>query len=496
MLSFLKKLSDEPKMEAVELSLIHPTALSLLQIFHDDGKEAYLVGGCVRDLIMGKQPHDWDITTSARPEETAAIAEKYGFKSVEGLGRRFGTVIVVAHGESFEITTYRSETYGQDAHRPEEISFSDHVEEDLKRRDFTVNALILDYKGEVQDFFGGLEDIKKKRLRTVGNPTQRFAEDALRLFRACRFLGQLDFMAERELVEAMPSAFSRVQGLSLERVREELDKLIVSPHAARGFDLLVRSGLADQSCKMKKDGEETLVPILPELSHLVDLPQEKAFHKYDGWYHTLAVLEASKPLLVNRWAALLHDVGKGLPGVRAIRNGRYTDYGHDKVGAKMAEEICLRHQRPENFTHHVVFLVEKHMQFHGYANTNSDAKKWIRKLAMQKEFATSKELAEVMEELTDLCIADIIGCGRPLSATKGHEEFGRYMVDIARSMPISTKELNYSKETIEVLKPFIKEGLANMLLRVQNGNLKNHAQSLYKAAVAYRRRREDEAGKS
>ena len=218
-------------------------ARQILAALEEAGKEGYIVGGCVRDLAMGKVPHDWDITTSARPEEMLSIAALHGWKAIDGGGRRFGTVIIVLGGENYEVTTFRSEKYGSDAHRPSEVSFAKTLKEDLMRRDFTVNAMAMDRRGRLYDEFGGLSDIERKRLRTVGDAGERFSEDALRLFRACRFVAQLDFMADSSLVEGMESAFPRVSGLSLERVRQEVDRLLVSKHAARGMDLLVRSGL-------------------------------------------------------------------------------------------------------------------------------------------------------------------------------------------------------------------------------------------------------------
>ena len=192
----------------------------ILAALEEAGKEGYIVGGCVRDLAMGKVPHDWDITTSARPEEMLSIAALRGWKAVDGGGRRFGTVIIVLGGENYEVTTFRSEVYGSDAHRPSEVSFAKTLKEDLMRRDFTVNAMAMDRSSRLYDEFGGLSDIERKRLRTVGDEGERFSEDALRLFRACRFVAQLDFMADSSLVKGMESAFPRVSGLSLERVRQ------------------------------------------------------------------------------------------------------------------------------------------------------------------------------------------------------------------------------------------------------------------------------------
>lgn len=473
------------------IGTIDAGARRVLQALEESGFEAYVVGGCVRDLAMGITPHDWDITTSAHPQDTLRVAASRGWKAIDGGGRRFGTVIVVIEGESYEVTTFRSEVYGQDAHRPQEIVFAHTLQEDLMRRDFTVNAMAIDGKGELYDNFHGMRDIRAKKLRTVGDAGERFSEDALRLFRACRFLGQLNFMADASLVDGMASAFERVKGLSLERVRSEVDRLMVSPHAARGLDLMVRTGLADCSCRVKENGTYTEVPILPELHHLVGLPQQKEFHKYDGWYHTLAVLEASKPELLNRWAALLHDVAKGMPGVRALRKGKLTDYGHDKQGAVMARHILTRWQRSPQFTHEVVWLVENHMRFHFFANSqDADAHKWIRQMARDKVFPSGKAMAEAILQMTDLCKADIIGCGRPLSATEGHEAFGQYMADLALAMPVTTKELHYDKEVPAILAPQVAEGMNNLLLRVQTGNLANEEGALHEAALRYKRRRE------
>lgn len=489
-----KSFADESADDRV--GKIDTGALSILRALEEAGFEAYVVGGCVRDLLMGLVPHDWDITTSAHPGDTVRVAAAHGWKAVDGGGRRFGTVIIVLNGQNYEVTTFRSESYGEDAHRPSEVSFSKTLKEDLARRDFTVNAMAVDADGTIYDYFHGEEDLEKKRLRTVGEAGERFHEDALRLFRACRFLGQLDFMADTSLVDGIASAFPRVAGLSLERVKSEVDKLIVTPHAARGFDLMVRTGLADCSCRVKEAGNYEEIPILPELHHLVDLPQEKQFHKYDGWYHTLAVLEAAQPLLVNRWGALLHDVGKGMPGVRGTHKGRITDYGHDKKGAEMAEDILTRWRRPEAFTRRVVWIVENHMRFHFFANDPSaDAEKWVRQMARDKEFPSSKDMAEAIGQLTDVDNADIIGCGRPLSATEGHTAFGKYMQDLALAMPVTTRELHYDPRVPEALGSYARDGFQNLLLRVQNGALENEPGALYEAAVRYRERHEKNEGK-
>lgn len=475
--------------EAGRAARIDPGALSVLRALEQGGEAAYLVGGCVRDLLMGRTPADWDIASSARPEAAVRILSAAGFRCADGGGRRYGTVIAAAGGASYEVTAFRRDVYGGDAHRPASVSFADTLEEDLARRDFTVNAMAMDGSGRLYDPFGGAADIRQKRLRTVGDAAARFSEDALRLFRACRFLGQLDFMAAPELAAGMAPAFSRVRGLSLARVRSEIEKLLVADHAGRGLDLLVRTGLAEESCRVREAGREEEIGILPELSHLVGLPQMKAFHRYDGWYHTLAVVEAAPKDRLVRWAALLHDVGKGMPGVRRVEGEKITDYNHDAVGAAMTEALLRRWRFPEREVRLLSWLVANHMKFHFFANNDSaDVVKWVRRLARERIFPDQKQLVSAIGMLTALCRADVIGCGRPASATEGHEAFGQCMADTAASIPVTAKELHYDRRTVEILGPAVGDGLSNFLLRVQNGVLDNTEEALYTAARHFRKR--------
>ena len=259
---------------------------TLLQTLEQAGFEAYAVGGCVRDTLLGRTPHDWDITTAATPDEVERVFAASPFKVVGTVGRAFGVSLVEWAGATYEVATFRGEEYGADSHRPEKVYYAKHLADDLARRDFTVNAMAFRSDGILIDPYDGRKDLRKKRLQTVGAPDERFREDALRLFRACRFIAQLGFRPTRELCAAMPPAFARVEGLSLERVRAELDRLLVAPYAGRGLDLFVRSGLAEQTCRVREQGIDQTVAILPELSHLPETPQGR-FHAYDAWLHTL-----------------------------------------------------------------------------------------------------------------------------------------------------------------------------------------------------------------
>ena len=472
-----------------ETGKIDQGALLILRALEKEGFEAYIVGGSVRDLLLGKIPHDWDITTSARPDEVISCAEKNEWKIMNHGGYRFGTVVIAWNGNIYEVTTFRREFYGLASHKPQEIYFAKTLKEDVSRRDFTVNAMAMDADGVIYDYFGGVSDLERRILRTVGVAEERFREDALRSFRACRFLGELDFVADQEIVRGVSRTLASGEALSLSRVKSELQMLLVSEHPARGLDVLVRTGLNQSSCRVTVNQKKYAVPILPELTHLVNLPQEKRFHQFDAWYHTLAVVEAVPRNEVLRWAALFHDVGKGMPGVRAVRNGRYTDYGHDSEGARMTQTALTRLEMPAKFISRVVWLVKNHMKFHYFANTEeADGKKWIRQEARSGEFKSSTEMKSAFQDLMELCKADIIGCGRPYSATDGHQAFGEYMMDLCREMPVSTKDLNYDDRFISSLGKNIGEGMKNLLFRVQNGEIENHPDVLLRAGNRYRRR--------
>lgn len=464
-------------------------ANQVLRALNHAGFEAYIVGGAVRDILMHRKPHDFDIVTSAKPDEVVKTLEEAGYKTSGLVGKSFGVVVAILPEGHYEVATYRRETYGADSHRPETIEYADTLEEDVMRRDFTVNGMAMDQYGEVIDLVGGRRDIKHKRLQTIGDPKERFQEDALRLFRACRFVGKLDFLPTKDLLDAMPSAFHRVSGLSLERVKSELEQLLLEPAVAKGLDVLVQSRLAECSCKVNRDGVVSEIPILPELFHLVNLPQEKDYHAFDGWYHTLAVVDAIDSNLTLRWAALLHDVAKGLPDIRGFHNGRMTDRGHDIKGAHMAGEILTRLGYKKDFVKRIQWLVENHMRFHYFVtHGEADAYKWMRKEARSGVFRYTADLQEACLQLAQVCAADVIGCGKPNSSTDGTLAFGDYLVRICEGMPIHTKDLAYDQRLLEVTGSQTGIILPYLLRQVQNGQVKNNADQLLEAAKRKLRR--------
>ena len=300
----------------------------ILEVLAGAGYEAYAVGGCVRDAILGRVPGDWDITTNALPEEVKRL-----FRRTVDTGIQHGTVTVMLGAEGFEVTTYRQDGDYSDHRHPDGVVFTTSLAEDLKRRDFTINAMAYRPDTGLVDLFGGQEDLKRKVIRCVGDPRERFDEDALRIMRALRFSAQLGFKLDPKTREAIREFAPRLQLISRERIREELLKLLVSPHPDRLLDLA--------ECGITAE-------IFPLWDTMLATPQSSAFHLYSVGVHTLKVVESVPSEPVLRLAALLHDCGK--PACRTTdTGGRDHFFGHAQVGAKLAEEF-LRDLRFDNKT--------------------------------------------------------------------------------------------------------------------------------------------------
>ncbi len=467
-------------------------ALRILQTLQEAQQEAYIVGGAVRDIQMGRMPHDYDIVTSAMPEVVIDVLRTAGFTTTNVVGASFGVVVVSCEEHSYEVATYRSEQYGDDSHRPVAVQYPSTFLEDVRRRDFTINGLALTESGQIRDEVGGLQDIEHRRLCTIGSSKDRFQEDALRMFRLCRFAGQLGFSIDPSTWAGIEPNLYRVEGLSLERVRIEIEKMLLSDHVDLALDALVRSHLNEQCCQQTIEGKPRRIPILPELTHLVDLPQAPEHHVHDGWRHTLEVVKGVPQNLVLRWAALLHDVGKGVEGVRGFHNGRITDRNHDRVGAQMTRDILTRLGYAKEFVNLVVWLVERHMRFHFYvANASADLHTWMQKEARGGVFRETKELVVAMEYLKQLGVADVIGGGTKQAAPS--EIYGQRMVSMAQTMPVHTKDLHYDKGLPSMVQPYVKEVMQTLLQRVQNGEIMNTPEALQEAGLAkYRRLKEKE----
>ena len=329
-------------------------AAYILQQLNQHGFEAYVVGGCVRDSLLGKQPHDWDITTSAKPEEVKQI-----FARTIDTGIQHGTVTVlvnrdiltveeagnVSHTDyAFEVTTYRVDGEYKDHRRPETVCFTASLEEDLKRRDFTINAMAYNPEQGVIDIFGGQEDLKQGIIRCVGCAAERFDEDALRILRAVRFGAQLDFVIEDKTREAMRDQARFLKDISAERICTELTKMLVSDHPER-LEEAYELGLTQV--------------FLPEFDTMMQTPQNNPYHLYDVGHHTLKVMEAVPATTVLRYTALFHDIGK--PECKTTDdNGVDHFYGHPEASAKLAETIMRRLKMDNDTIEQVCRLVRNH----------------------------------------------------------------------------------------------------------------------------------------
>ena len=328
-------------------------AAPLAERFAAGGWRLYLVGGSVRDAILGVPPKDkddLDFTTDARPEDIEDVVRGWA-DAVWDQGRRFGTIGVKKGTAVYEITTHRADAYTADSRKPD-VQFADAVEADLSRRDFTVNAMALSLPdAELIDPFGGLDDLAAYRLRTPLSPVESFTDDPLRMLRAARFISGYHFLPDTELVDAVKSLRSRLEIVSAERIRDELDKLLVVESPADGLWFLVNTGLAEE--------------FLPELPALA-LQQDPIHRHKDVLAHTIAVVEKASPDKILRLAALLHDIGK--PKTRSFGKGGVTFHHHEVVGARMAEERMRALRYPENEIADVRRLVELHLRFHGYGD--------------------------------------------------------------------------------------------------------------------------------
>lgn len=351
-----------------------PLASSLAQAFKSAGFKLALVGGPVRDAILGRLGNDLDFTTDARPLETKKILSAWA-ENVWDTGIEFGTIAGKRGDTTVEITTYRSDKYDLDSRKPE-VEFGDNIEGDLSRRDFTVNAMALELTGakpEFIDVFSGLADLTAKVLRTPVSPEQSFSDDPLRMMRAARFAAQLNFKVSDDALKAMHEMADRINIISAERVRDEFTKLLMSDNPRIGISILVTTGLAD-----------LVIPEIPKLKLEID---EHHHHK-DVYEHSITVLEQAIALehrlggknLVIRLAALLHDIGK--PKTRAlIPGGGVSFHHHEVVGARLAKERMKKLRFSNEVIDEVETLIALHLRFHGYGDgewTDSAVRRYVR----------------------------------------------------------------------------------------------------------------------
>ncbi len=362
--------------------------ITLAEAFRAQHKQLYMVGGTVRDVLLHRgKSNDADLATDARPDEVKQIVAPTRPSAVVLVGERFGTVRLHYDNEIIEITTFRSEQYNAESRKPE-VCFGTNLEDDLLRRDFTINAMARHpLTGQISDPFGGRQDLEAHILRAVGNqPDKRFDEDPLRLLRAVRFAAQLDFTIEPETRRSIIHQAHKLQKISRERIRDEMNKLLLSDHPAKGLDLLVELGLMQW--------------IVPEVLELRGVSQAatgsaRAVHSKDVYAHVLRVVERSSPRLVCRWSALLHDIAK--PRTRTVEEGKVHFFGHEDIGAYMARDILKQLHFDRDFIESVSRIVRLHMRANAYLSDWTDGA--VRRLMLDS--------GDDLPDLLDLSQADI-----------------------------------------------------------------------------------------
>lgn len=335
----------------------------IIDKFYKNNYEAYMVGGCVRDCILGLSPKDYDITTSAKPNITESL-----FTKTIPTGIDHGTITVIIGNESFEVTTYRTEGTYLDNRRPEFVSFVSNIKEDLSRRDFTINAFAYNDKSGLLDYFNGLSDLNNKIIKAVGDPNIRFREDALRMLRAIRFSAQLDFTIEEHTLNAIKTNCDLIKNISIERVRDELCKILISNNPSKGLILLRDT--------------EILKIILPEINSLVQYTPLCNNHNRDVFEHTLKVINNTESNLTLRLSALFHDVGK-LNTLTVLPNGHHYFPGHSIESAIMTKEILRRLKFDNEAITNVCAIIYDHLVLRpDYMPTDGEIKRLINRVGI------------------------------------------------------------------------------------------------------------------
>ncbi|MDO5301898.1 MAG: CCA tRNA nucleotidyltransferase [Tissierellia bacterium] len=319
--------------------------LEIFSRFESVGSRAYLVGGCVRDAVMGRLPHDYDLTTPLLPQEIEAL---FSDKKLFTVGKKFGTIGVVLSQGTYEITTFRVDGSYEDHRRPTEVAFTPNLREDLARRDFTINAMAYHPEEGLVDPFGGRRDIERAVITTVGDPHRRFSEDALRILRALRFMGQLNFELEEQTRRAMEEDRAVLRGLSRERVRDELDRILLQERPSRVLTEMAELHILEE--------------VLPSLVATVDFDQMTPYHDKTLFWHIACVVDHVPAKLPLRYAALFHDVAK--PQTLSVdpETGRGHFFGHDTEGAAVAGEALKLLRHAKDFTREVQLYIEEHMK--------------------------------------------------------------------------------------------------------------------------------------
>lgn len=427
--------------------------LNIFNKFAEANFQIYIVGGAVRDILMGREVHDWDFTTDATPDHILKIFPD-GFNN-----NQFGTVGLSTPDGILEITTMRKEGNYSDSRHPDEVAWTKNIEEDLARRDFTINAMAMDQDHKIVDPFDGQSDLKNNLIKSVGDPQKRFQEDALRLMRAIRFATQLQFIIGPETFKAIQENADLIQNISWERIRDELFKILATDFPYEGVILLRTSGL--------------LKFILPEIERCFGIVQEGPKHDrvYDiGEHSLLSLKECPSKDPVVRFATLIHDVGK--PDTMNVQeNNNVTFYGHDVVGGRVAKQICDRLKFSNKQTEKVVTLVRFHMFTLDEHQTDSAIRRFITNISIEN-----------VDDMMALRVGDRLGGGTQKAVSWRMEEF-RKRIDQVMEKPFSVKDLKVNgQDVMEILKikPSRKVGevLNQLFSEVQEDDTKNNREYL------------------
>ena len=385
----------------------------ILNILEENNFEAYVVGGCVRDSILGKEPKDWDICTSALPNQ---VLESFSNYRVIETGLKHGTVTVIVNDIGYEITTYRIDGEYSDNRRPDKVEFTTSLKEDLSRRDFTINAMAYNEKCGLIDYFTGLEDLTNKIIRCVGNPLDRFNEDALRMMRAIRFSCQLEFDFSQNVIDSIMDLNTNIRNISVERIKDELCKILISNKPIDGICHLVQTDLMQY--------------IIPELYDTLKFNQYNKHHDKDVFNHILEVVSNTPPTLELRLSALLHDIGKPQCFTQG-ENDQGHFIGHHKISADMSRKILTRLRFDNKTIDKVCLLVYEHMSRYDKLRT-PNTKKFINRVGIDN-----------LDDLFELQIADIKGCAKEYqnfdNVLKLKQECSKI---ISERQPLSIKDLD------------------------------------------------------
>jgi len=461
-----KKIIPLPKGGAPMKITLPPRVEFIINELEKEGYEAFAVGGCIRDSILEKKPNDWDITTNALPE---AIIKT--FKHTIPTGIKHGTITVMIDNLPFEVTTYRIDGEYTDNRHPDEVIFTSKLEEDLSRRDFTINAMAYNYSKGLVDPFNGLEDLREGIIKTVGNAHDRFNEDALRMIRAIRFSCQLGFHIEDKTFEAIKLNCELIKNVSIERIREEFSKILLSKEPSRGIENLRIGGL--------------LQYFLPEVLTMFGFDQRNPHHDKDVYYHTLMVMDNTEPRLALRLGALFHDIAKPVT-FTLDEKGIGHFYGHELKGKDMCEYILKRLRYDNDTIKKVSNLVYDHMS--RYSNLKSSTiKKVITRVGKEN-----------LEDLFNLQEADIKASAPPFDFSGIHHLRKKSKEILEHKEPLTVKDLLLKGDDLIRLglKPgkLIGEILNHLMEKVLEDPKLNKKDQLEEMALEYIEKSKEERG--